>query len=506
MSVNFNNLYGTSTGGNGINVGAGISGDMLQSWSMLGANTKAYKKLLKEQQNLANGGSTGSKGNANGVLNSDKYFNDYYDPEKGEIVAPTYKPISKQTPELDEEKTSGDHLTDMRALALAAAGGSKMNSTHYAMFQKYYNHIAGNLVTGKETNKTEVEKEAATNATMEAKDLYRYLVDEQSFTIAGDKGDKTYTFGVGTSIEDIAKAINADSEATGVLAEAVVGEDGNVSLTLTSASEGKKAFIRVDQLKGDMFAAEGASKSVAGKDAVIEEVEDEVTGDDTQAAMVAGMYKGKLFEDVAFTLQGAKGQQSFKFEKGATAQEIATAINDAAEKTGVKAEVIFNPDTGEAEGIGLLADKRGVGNYVQATMHEGSLFTTEGKTVSVAGSSKGKGGEGKDATPAITSLQDLGQVVIDGVTYSFADLATGGKASLEKNPDAALAVIDQAIKEIYNGLAVVDGFDPKETYIPGVTNTSGGATAPTNTLEFDNYGSKAMTDWLNKFKPSSTSK
>lgn len=487
---NANSLFGTS---NNVNIGGGISGDMLQQWAMLGANTAAYKKLQALEKNGGVRESTSTP-----ILNSDRYFNDNFDAETGKIKTATYKPISTSTPELDEEATSGDLLDDMRRLALAASSNpDSLNQSHYDLFEKMRQTIASNFVTGKSTSSEEVETSEAQAGKVTSENNYRYLEDAQQFTIAGGKGEKAYNFGIGTSIEDIAAAIAADSAATGVTAEAVKNEDGTVTLNLSSTDTGKDAFVRVDQTTGDLFAAAGSSASGKGQAATTGTAEEVASGDDTQAAMAAGMFKGKTYEDVTFVLQGAKGQQRFSFEAGATAQEIASAINNATDKTGIKAEVIFNADTGEAEGLGLLADKAGTGNYVQATMEKGSLFTTEGRTVSVAGSSKSSDSSG--SSPAIGSLKDLGQVTVGDEVYSFADLVPGGKASLAKNPDAALAVLNQAIKEIYNGLAEIKGFDPKDTYIAGVTNTSGGASASNNTVEFDNYGSDAMTNWINRY-------
>lgn len=472
---------------------AGMSGDLLSQWAMLGANKSAYKKLLQAQK-------TGSVKQAQQYteLLSDKYFNDNYDNKTGKLVKPTYTPTSSTTPAIDKEKNSGDVMNDMRTLALAAIKNpSSLNSTHYDFFEKMRQTIANGLVTkgGSSTSDTEVVKEEAAAATVSKTIDYRLLLDDQRFVVAGNKGEKTYSFGAGSSLEDVVAGINADTAETGVTAELVEGEGGKYEIKFTSDKTGKDQFVRVDQLQGDMFAAAGSSISATGTDAVKEKAETEVTGDDTRAAVAAGMYTGKLFSDQEFTIQGAKGAEKFTFEKGATAEDVVAAINAAAEKTGVTAEVIYNAN-GEAEGFGLLADKAGSGNYVQVTQNKGDLFANEGKSVSVAGSSAKKdSAEG----PAITKLSDLGQVNIDGVTYSFADLVQGGKASLANNPDAALAVLDQTLRDIYDGRAVIKDFDPNDAYIPGVAVNNSGASASTNTKEIGNYGSDAMTNWLKKY-------
>ncbi|MDR1536292.1 MAG: hypothetical protein LBU64_14590 [Planctomycetota bacterium] len=65
-----------------------------------------------------------------------------------------------------------------------------------------------------------------------------------------------------------------------------------------------------------------------------------------------------------------------------------------------------------------------------------------------------------DAEAESLSPAQFGQVELGGRTYSFADLATGGSASLANNPDAALAVLDQAIQDVYQNRAAIRGFDP----------------------------------------------
>lgn len=500
MSVNdtdYSNLWNQSRlnsvnsllGTNNTNV-AGLSGDMINQWAMRHANSSAYKKLLEAQK-------TGSvKQNSNShELMSDRYFNDNYDSSTGKLVKPTYKPDTATTATVDSESTAGDHLDDMRRLALAAINNpDSLNSTHYDLFEKMRQAVAGNFVGGSSSDDTtEVVIEEATPATLVKNTDFHLLTDDQNFTVAGGKGEKNYSFSTGDSLQSVVAAINADSEETGVKAEWTKNEDGQFSITLTSTDTGKDSFVRVDQNVGDLFATGGQSLSAKGTDALKEEAETVAKGTDTQAAIAVGAYTGALFGDQTFTVSGAKGSQQFSFASGTSVEDVAAAINAATEKTGVMAEVIYN-DAGEAEGLGLMADKAGTGQYVQVTQNKGDLFGGEGKTVKVAGSSIDSSTDG----PAISSLSDLGRVTVDGKTYSFADLAPGGSASLANNPDAALAVLDQALKDIYEGRAQIKGFDPSGTYIPNVSDNTG-AKASTNAMEIGNYGSNAMTNWINKY-------
>ena len=486
---NSNALFGNS--GSSI---AGISGDMLQQWAMLGANSSAYKKLLEAEK-------TGSiKQNSNYTeLASDKYFNENYDPETKKLKKATYTPVGSTGPAISSDATSGDVLNDMRTLALSAISNpSSLTSTHYDFFEKMRQNIASNLVTkGSGNSGTEVTTGEATQGTASKTVDYRLLLDDQSFTLAGNKGEKTYNFGVGTSLDDIVAAVNADSAATGVSA-AVAEKDGKYEVTFSSLESGKDQFVRLDQLRGDLFASAGSSIKGAGTDATKGKAETVATGDDTQAALAAPIFYGRAMEDLDFTIQGANGAKTISIAKGTSAEDIVTAINDATASTGVTAELIRDSN-GNVEGIGLLAEKAGAGNFVEVTQNKGSLFANAGKTVSVAGSSASK-----SATdgPAINNINDLGKVTLNGQAYSFADLVQGGKGSLANSPDAALAILDQAMKDIYSGRAEVKGFDPSKSdvYVPGVTNVKEpGSSSTSNTYLFNDSGAQSLHNWLGKY-------
>jgi hypothetical protein len=491
-SIKLNNANSILGGSGSSSALPGISGDLLQQWSMLGANSDAYRKLLEAEKN------GGVRPKDTIELASDKYLNENYNANTKTYTQPKYvSPVDAV--QVDPDATTGDQFEDMRALALAAISNpDKMTSTHYDFFEKMRQNIASNLNTkGGSSSGGATTAEEAKAAEAKATVDYRLLLDNQSFVVAGSGGEQTYNFSAGATLEDVVNEINADTAETGVKASLVENDDGKYEVTFSSAKEGKDQFVRIDQKIGDLFAASGSSLSGTGTDAVEGTGGETVaTSDDTQAAMVAGTPYGKLFEDNAFTVQGAKGSHSFSFAKGTDAAAIVEAINAEAEKTGVKAEAIY-ADDGTVAGIGLLADKAGSGNYIQVRQDKGELFAAEGKTASVAGSSAGKDA---DSGPSIASLSDLGKVTVGDQVYSFADLAPNGKASLSKNPDIALAVLDQAIKDIAEGRAEVKGFDASELYVPGVTTGAEPAsTASTNTREYNNYGHQGITDWLNKY-------
>lgn len=483
---NANSLLGTNN-----KVGP-LSGDLLQQWAMRGANSNAYRKLLQAQE-------TGEIKQTKHYtdLMSDKFFNDNYDTKTSKVTKPTYTPDSASQPTVDSELTSGEILDNMRRLALAAINNpDSLNSTHYSLFEQMYNKIASNLVkTGSGTNTTEVVEDASA-ATVTVKNDFHLLTDDQNFTVAGSKGEKNYTFSTGSSLNDIVASINADSEETGVKATLEKNSEGVYEITFTSTDTGKDSTVRIDQNVGDLFTTAGQSISAKGTDALTKEAEEVATSDDSQAAIAAGVYTGALFSDQSFTISGVKGSKDFSFAKGTSVEDVAAAINAAAEELGVSAQVIYN-GAGEAEGIGLLAEKAGSGQYIQVTQKEGDLFANAGKTVKVTGSTNNSSGGA-----AIQSLSDLGLVTINGKSYSFADIGPGGSASLANNPDAALAVLDQALRDIYEGRAQIKGFNPDENPMPNLVTST--PAAATNVVENGNWGSTAINNWVSKYLKEAT--
>lgn len=479
------------------NIG-GLSGDLINQWNMLGANSAAYRKLLQAQET----GTVKQNSNQYTELMSDKYFNDNYDAKTGKYTNATYKPDESVSGiAIDAEDTVADYIGDMRSLALAAISNPNgISSTHADYFEKLRSKIASNFVTGKSNDKTTTETEEAKAAELAAETGYRLLTDDQNFSISGKDGLKNYSFTAGMSLGEVVAGINKDSKATGVKAELITDEAGQgVGIQLTSTTTGKDATIEVFQNTGDLFAEAGGSVKAQGKDAVTQESTTEVTSDDAKAAMAAGMYTGKVFEDTEFTLTGSKGSKTFSFAAGTDISEVVKAINDAAGETGIFAQTLFNGS--EAEGIGLATQNGGSKEFIEVAQSKGHLFAQEGKIARIQGSSTSSSSGGT----SINDIKDLGKVTFDGQTYSFADLAPGGKVSLlnqdKDGPggEVALAILDQALKDIYSGKAKIKGFDPAENpiYIPDFDQPRN--TSNKNTYEYGNYGSTAMTDWLAKY-------
>lgn len=466
-----------------------ISGDIIQAWTMRGANGAAYRKLLEAQET----GSIKPKNPHNYELMSDKYFNDSYTKDEAGNVSYTYKPETTTT------AADGDLLSQLEAMrniaSAASSNPNSINDTYANMFNTMRQNVAGALVTKSDSSTTTKTGEAqAANLTSNVG--FRYLDEQQSFTIAGKAGEKSYTFEEGSSLSQIAEAINADSEATGVKAEVVLDASGNATdIKLASTATGKDAFIRVDQTAGSMFAAAGASASAAGVDATEEKTDVVAKGGDAVAALATGASGGKVSGAQEFTIAGANGSKTFKFEAGTDIEDVAAAINEASEELGIRATAIRN-SAGDVEGLGLETLEMGQNQYIKVTQKEGYLFTAPGQSVSVYGQS-----ENPDGANAVNSLSQFGQIKYGGQSYSFADLGPGGKISLDSDPDIAVAIIDQAIRDLYSGAAELKGVDMEEAMLERSyvqTNDDRMGSSAVNAVDINNFGSTAITNWINQ--------
>ncbi len=478
-----NSLFG---GMNNSTVGP-LSGDLIQAWQMRGANGAAYRKLLEAQET----GSIKPKDPYKYELMSDKYYNDEvnYDPKTGKI---TYTPEKVTTAE-DGDLLS--QLDSMKNLAQAAAANPGAINDNYAnLFNTLRQNIANALVTKSGSNTSEGPTTEAQAAKVTSKVDFRYLSDDQTFTVAGKDGEKTYSFSAGTSLDKIAEAINADSETTGVKAEVVTDSEGNVTdISLLSTAAGKDAFVRVDQTAGEMFTSVGASTSARGVDATESSSEVVARGGDAKAALATGVYGGVLSGDQEFVVSGANGSKTFSFAGGTSVEDVVAAINDASEQLGVTATAIRN-STGQIEGLGLESNELGQNQSVRVEQKKGYLFTAPGQSVGVYGKS-----ESPDGANVVNSLSQFGKINWGGQTYSFADLGPGGKVSLDETPDIAMAIIDQAIQDVYSGAAELKGVDMEEAilerpYVPVEDKRVG--SSPQNALAVNDYGSTALANWI----------
>ncbi len=233
------------------------------------------------------------------------------------------------------------------------------------------------------------------------------LSQSQKFNVVGTDGSRTYEFAAGTSIEEMAKQINSSADSTGVNAYAVRDEGtGATTLRLVSQDYGSDASVKVQQINGNGFAQAGRTVTDYGQDATLSVNGESVTTDGLTAKFGAGGVNGSVTLDAEAIGQTGYDQD---YVTNATASQSASLTN--------------------------------VNNGMQLQLGEGS------------------GGQNRD-TVSIGNYNpaQLGQVTVDGETYSLYDLYGGGSASLARNPELALMVIDQAIADVAAGRANIGAY------------------------------------------------
>lgn len=231
------------------------------------------------------------------------------------------------------------------------------------------------------------------------------LGESQKFNVVGSDGSRAYEFAKGTSIEEMAKQINSSANSTGVNAYAVRDEgSGATTLRLVSQEYGSDASVKVQQMTGNGFAQQGRTAVDYGQDATLSVNGESVTSQGLTAKFGAG---------------GVNGSVTFN-EGDPNAATIA--------QTGYDQDYLTNATGNQS------AKLTNVSNGMQLQLGEGSGGQNRG-TVSIG-----------NYNPA-----QLGQVTVDGETYSLNDLYGGGAASLARNPELALKVIDQAIADVAAG-------------------------------------------------------
>ncbi|MCD8349941.1 MAG: flagellin [Planctomycetaceae bacterium] len=233
----------------------------------------------------------------------------------------------------------------------------------------------------------------------------------QEFTVTGMDGSRSYSFAAGTSIEDMAAQINSNTSSTGVNAYAIRDDGtGATSLRLASTEYGSSEAIRVDQITGTGFAAQGASVSDRGQDATLNINGQEVTTDGLTASM-SGDVSGRVSFNEGSTTSTTIAQTGYDQDEltDATANREASLTNV---RGGMQLQL------GEGSG-GQNRETVGLGNF---------------------------------------SPNQLGQVEYNGETYSLNDLYGGGAASLQHNPELALRIIDQAISDVSSGRANIGAY------------------------------------------------
>lgn len=238
------------------------------------------------------------------------------------------------------------------------------------------------------------------------------LAATQEFTVTGNDGSRTFSFAQGTTIEQMAEQINNSASSTGVNAYAVRDQgSGATMLRLTSDTYGSEAMVKVDQISGDGFARQGTTAVDYGQDATVNINGSSVTTNGLTANMANGTITGK------FTFQAGDPNATTIAQTGYDQDYLTdAATNRAASLTGVKGGMQLQ--LGEGSGS-QNRENVSLGNYSGST---------------------------------------LGTVEYNGERYSINDLYGGGAASLDRNPELALKIIDQAISDVASGRANIGAY------------------------------------------------
>lgn len=230
------------------------------------------------------------------------------------------------------------------------------------------------------------------------------LQSAQKFSVRGNMGEQTFSFAAGTSIAEMADAINQASASTGVSAYAI--KDGS-ELRLTSQDYGSSQSVQVRQESGGAFAQAGQSVRDTGQDLTVNVNGKNVTGNGLEVKVSDGGFSGTL------NFSAGKGSDNL------------VAANTAVAQTDYSRDSLSNADT--ARTANLSATSRGMNLQLGQTSG-----AQDRQSLSLP-----------DA-----SLHNLGKIAVGGETYSLNDLFSGGKASLSRNPDIAMQVIEQAVKDV----------------------------------------------------------
>lgn len=234
----------------------------------------------------------------------------------------------------------------------------------------------------------------------------------QDFTVTGNNGSATFSFGEGTSIEDMASQINAMADSTGVNAYAIRDEGtGATAMRLVSTEYGSDASVQVVQNQGTGFAQEGGTVRDAGQDVTVNVNGSTVTGE--------GL-------NVDYSQANVTGNLAFNAGDAAATTVAQTGYDqdEVVDATAARSAALTNVQGGMQLQLGS-----GAGGQNR-------------ETVSLGNYSSGR----------------LGQVEYNGETYSLNDLYGGGAASLANNPELAMQIIDQAISDVASGRANIGAY------------------------------------------------
>ncbi len=146
-------------------------------------------------------------------------------------------------------------------------------------------------------------------------------VSATTLQIAGAQGTQQLSFGSGTTVAQIATAVNALSSTTGVTASATAGK-----LNFLASASGSKNYVSVQSLSGTFAITGGTSGKAFGKDAVVQ-----VNGAQAQANGTAVHYSSNNL-DLNFTLSTALNggkSKTFGITGGGATFALGATVSDS---------------------------------------------------------------------------------------------------------------------------------------------------------------------------------
>ncbi|MEE8451416.1 MAG: flagellin [Thermoguttaceae bacterium] len=189
--------------------------------------------------------------------------------------------------------------------------------------------VQANAGGGQQTPDIEVTQ-AATAAEMTFTSATGALDQDTTLMLSGDQGTVTLQFSAGTTLDQIATAVQASAETSGVTASV----DGN-DLTLTSTAVGSDATVSVAAIEGTFDV--GADTTVEGTDIVVNVDGVEFTGDGNQVQVDTATLKADIEFAEGFTgtvdpITVSGGAMTFSFSPNVsqTASVAMPTINSAA--------------------------------------------------------------------------------------------------------------------------------------------------------------------------------
>ncbi|EMI26619.1 flagellin domain protein [Rhodopirellula europaea SH398] len=218
-------------------------------------------------------------------------------------------------------------------------------------------------------------------------------------------------------------------------------EQTNTVNIALGTDETSKGFVDIAQLINDIPALSDGTELTA---TVIDSDGEETTGPSQRLNLTADdfnpnttNFEPKLNGDLIFELKGSKGSETFQFSGGATALQIADAVNLVSDSIGVVASTenglnFTSQDYGSGESVEIEVIGEGDGGAFESNLSETLAL---GSDVEATVNGVKAGGSGNKLAINTATL-DLSITVEDGSSTNFSFSITGGGATFQLGPGA----------------------------------------------------------------------